>query len=57
MVRRADKGTRELYEKPVVRRVKLVKGELAAVGCKTPASHMGPAVGCVRFGTCKMPGS
>jgi hypothetical protein len=41
----------------VVRRVKLVKGELAAVGCKTPASHMGPAVGCVRFGTCKMPGS
>jgi hypothetical protein len=44
------------YEKPVVRRIKLVKGELAVAGCKATSSHTGPTTGCVRSG-CKMPGS
>jgi hypothetical protein len=49
--------TKERYEAPEVRRIKLVRSELAAVGCKRPTSTMGPAVGCVRFGACRMPGS
>jgi hypothetical protein len=50
------KGEKQAYEKPVVRRIKLVRGELAVTGCKRPASHTGPSTGCVRSG-CKMPGS
>jgi len=50
------KGEKQAYEKPVVRRIKLVRGELAVAGCKRAASHTGPSTGCVRSG-CKMPGS
>ena len=44
------------YERPAVRRIKLVKDELAVAGCKRAGSHTGPTTGCTRSG-CKMPGS
>lgn len=37
---------REPYQKPEVRKVKLVAGEVAAAGCKTSTSTMGPTTGC-----------
>jgi hypothetical protein len=52
-----SQGSKQPYERPEITRVKLVRSELAAVGCKTPMTTMGPAVGCVRFGACRMPGS
>lgn len=52
-----SQGLRQPYERPEITRVKLVRSELAAVGCKQPTATMGPAVGCVRFGPCRMPGS
>lgn len=39
-------AVREPYQKPEVRKVKLVAGEVAAAGCKTPTSAMGPTTGC-----------
>ena len=47
---------KQKYEKPVVRRIKLVRGELAVTGCKRSDSHTGPATGCARSG-CKSAGS
>jgi hypothetical protein len=44
--REAIKGAREAYEKPELRKVKLVAGEVAAAGCKTMTSVMGPTTGC-----------
>lgn len=47
---------REPYEAPAVERVKLVRGEMAVVGCKTASSTMGPTTGCV-LSMCKNAGS
>jgi hypothetical protein len=44
------------YEKPEVRRVKLVSGEVAVAGCKTMTSSMGPTTGC-QAGMCLSIGS
>jgi hypothetical protein len=47
---------KEAYEAPEVRKIKIVKGELAVTGCKTRTSTTGPAVGCFRS-NCKNIGS
>ena len=47
---------KQAYEKPEVRRVKLVAGEVAATGCKTGSSMMGPTTGC-NSGMCLSIGS
>jgi hypothetical protein len=47
---------KQAYERPEVRRIKLVGEELAAAGCKTPTSKMGPMGGCF-FSMCKVSGS
>ena len=44
--RDAGKGPREPYEKPELRKVRLVAGEVAAANCKTMTSMMGPTTGC-----------
>ena len=44
--RDAGKRPKEPYEKPELRKVKLVAGEVAAAGCKTMTSAMGPTTGC-----------
>jgi hypothetical protein len=50
---------REPYEPPEVVKVKLVRDELAVVGCKTRGAVTGPVVGCVRglAGGCRSAGS
>jgi hypothetical protein len=54
---RAEAG-KQAYEKPEVRRIKLVRKELAATGCKVLNSAMGPGKGCWRLGVgCRQPGS
>jgi len=50
------KRLREVYEPPEVRKVKLVKGELAVATCKTTTSRTGPTTGCFRS-NCKNRGS
>ena len=52
----AENKPREPYEPPAVERVKLVRGEMAVVGCKTATSAMGPTTGCV-ISMCKNAGS
>lgn len=47
---------KQAYQKPEVRRVKLVSGEVAAAGCKTMTSSMGPTTGC-QSGMCLSIGS
>jgi hypothetical protein len=44
------------YEPPSIRKVKLVKDELAVAICKTQASRTGPTTGC-RRSNCKARGS
>ena len=43
---KARQESKEPYEKPELRKVKLVAGEVAAAGCKTMTSAMGPTTGC-----------
>ena len=50
------KRIRETYEPPQIRKVKLVKGELAVAVCKTTTSRTGPTTGCFRS-NCKTAGS
>lgn len=50
------KGTKEAYEPPIVRKVKIVRGELAVTGCKTQTATTGPTVGCFRS-NCRTVGS
>ena len=52
----AKPTAKEAYESPEIRKIKLVKGELAVTGCKTRTSTTGPAVGCFRS-NCKNAGS
>lgn len=47
---------RESYERPVIRKVKLVRGEMAVASCKTRTSRTGPTTGCFRS-NCKSAGS
>jgi hypothetical protein len=51
-----SKSVREAYESPEIRKVKLVKGELAVAVCKTTTSRTGPTTGCFRS-NCKTAGS
>lgn len=55
-VRAAGAEPKEAYEKPELRKVKLVAGEVAVTGCKTPTSVMGPTTGCF-MSMCKSVGS
>jgi hypothetical protein len=49
---------KQAYQKPEVRRIKLIRKELAAAGCKVANSSMGPGAGCWRLGVgCRQPGS
>jgi hypothetical protein len=48
--------TKEAYEPPAVRKVKMVKGELAVTGCKTRSATTGPTTGCFRS-NCRTVGS
>ncbi len=47
---------KQAYEKPELRRIKLISGEVAAAGCKTMSSSMGPTTGCFS-GMCSAIGS
>ena len=51
-----EKKARLPYESPVIRKVKLVKEELAVAICKTQAARTGPTTGCFRA-NCKAKGS
>jgi hypothetical protein len=51
-----SKSVRDAYESPQIRKVKLVKGELAVAVCKTTTSRTGPTTGCFRS-NCKTAGS
>ena len=44
------------FEPPAIRKVKLVKEEMAAAICKTQTSMVGPTTGCFRA-NCKAKGS
>lgn len=48
--------SKEAYEPPTVRKVKIVRGELAVTGCKTRSATTGPASGCFRS-NCRTVGS
>jgi hypothetical protein len=48
---------RERYEPPVVRKVKIVAGELAVAACKTRAVGSGPTFGGCFRSNCKTTGS
>ena len=47
---------KEAYEPPTVRKVKIVRAELAVTGCKTQTATTGPTVGCFRS-NCRTTGS
>jgi len=47
---------KEPYETPQIRKVKLVRGELAVAVCKSQTSRTGPTTGCFRS-NCKNKGS
>jgi hypothetical protein len=47
---------REPYEPPEIRKVKLIRGEMAVASCKTRTSRTGPTTGCFRS-NCKNAGS
>lgn len=51
-----QRAQRESYEPPEIRKVKLVRGELAVAVCKTQGSRTGPTTGCFRS-NCKNKGS
>lgn len=54
--RQPEPEPKQPYEKPELRRIKLVSGEVAAAGCKTMSSSMGPTTGCFA-GMCSSIGS
>lgn len=47
---------REPYERPKVVRVRIVSGEMAVTGCKTPRTRQGPTIGC-QASNCRSVGS
>jgi hypothetical protein len=47
---------REPYERPKVIRVRIVSGEMAVTGCKTPRTRQGPTIGC-QASNCRSVGS
>ena len=47
---------RKPYESPEIRKVRLVRGELAVAACKTQTARTGPTTGCFRS-NCKNVGS
>ena len=47
---------REPYERPKVVRVRIVSGEMAVTGCKTPRTRQGPTIGC-QASNCRAIGS
>ena len=47
---------RERYERPRVVRVRIVSGEMAVTGCKTPQTRQGPTIGC-QASNCRAVGS
>ena len=53
---RDSKATKEPYETPAIRKVKLIRGEMAVASCKTRTSRTGPTTGCFRS-NCKSVGS
>lgn len=48
---------KEAYERPVIRRVKIVRGELAVTGCKTRGGGPGPTIGGCQRSNCRTMGS
>ena len=48
---------REPYQRPVIRRVKIVRGELAVTGCKTRGGGPGPTIGGCLRSNCRTIGS
>jgi hypothetical protein len=54
--RQTQPEPKQAYEKPELRRIKLISGEVAAAGCKTISSSMGPTTGCFA-GMCSAIGS
>jgi hypothetical protein len=52
----ADKKPKVPYEPPRIRKVKLVREEMAAAICKTQTARTGPTRGCFRT-NCKEKGS
>ncbi len=53
------KATRrkEPYERPTIRRVKIVRSELAVTGCKTRGGGPGPTFGGCQRSNCRSLGS
>ena len=52
----SSRAQREPYEPPEIRKVKLIRGEMAVASCKTRTSRTGPTTGCFRS-NCKTAGS
>ena len=48
---------KEPYERPTVRRVKIVRSELAVTGCKTRLGGPGPTFGGCQRSNCRSLGS
>lgn len=48
---------KQRYERPAIRRVKIVRGELAVTGCKTRAGGPGPTFGGCQRSNCRTMGS
>ncbi len=51
------KRPKDAYEPPAIRKVKIVRGELAVAGCKTRTSGPGPTIGACYKSGCKHVGS
>ena len=49
--------TRQPYERPTIRKVKLVRSELAVTGCKTRLGGPGPTFGGCQRSNCRTIGS
>jgi hypothetical protein len=56
MMESMEEQSKEAYEPPEIRKVKLVRGELAVAVCKSSSSKTGPTTGCFRS-NCKNVGS
>jgi len=50
-------GGKEAYEAPEIRKVKIVRGELAVTGCKMRTSAPGPTFGGCFASNCRSVGS
>jgi hypothetical protein len=53
---RTSRPRRRPYVKPMIRRIRLVPGEVAVAGCKTRTGTTGPTLGCFRT-NCRTVGS